>query len=105
MAKKHHIQEEQEYLYQGPVYHNDHLHCEWFEAVTYAVSTKEAWNNIKAQYKARNGLEMNSKITLAGNLILHETSKEFQRALRRTKKKYPDLPIGQLTMRFDDEEN
>lgn len=54
------------YQYRGPVYRFGKMVCEYWEAVTTAVSIKKALNNLKFRYRQQNGYSNSTVVELPG---------------------------------------
>lgn len=54
------------YQYKGPVYRFGKMVCEYWEAVTTAVSSKKALNNLKFRFRQKNGYDKSTLIDLPG---------------------------------------
>lgn len=66
MTKEH---KKQLYSYCGNVFHFDELDATRWFAQTYAVSEKQAANNIKQQFRQSKGYQSNTPIRLTGKVI------------------------------------
>lgn len=66
--KKENQQQRKLYVYQGMVMHFNLIAARFWEARTYAVSEKQARNNLAFQYKRKNGFTANYNVVLPGEL-------------------------------------
>ena len=61
------------YIYDGPVTSFGRIINKKWTGYTRAVSAKKAKNNLQFRYKRENGLSVNSKVELPGNILLATT--------------------------------
>lgn len=52
------------YRYRGPVFHFNNLICYSYEATTYALSKKQALNNLSYRFKKAHGYNRDYQIVL-----------------------------------------
>lgn len=58
------------YTYQGPVMQYDKCVADKWEASTYAATKQKARSNMAYQFKKKNNLVPNVKITLPGEVVM-----------------------------------
>lgn len=58
------------YTYQGPVMQYDKCVADKWEASTYAATEQKARSNMAYQFKKKNNLVPNVKITLPGEVVM-----------------------------------
>lgn len=60
------------YVYEGPVMAFDKRIVDYWTGITYAVSAKKARSNLAYQFKRKNNLMPQSRITLPGDIYVKE---------------------------------
>lgn len=83
------------YVYNGPVRYFEDVVCGCWNAETYAVSEKQALNNLAYRYKKEYKYDSNSKITLNPDYIYKtdETIGDYEYYDKKMKKMIKEVDI------------